>query len=136
MKVRKTIAVLVAFGLTGIGPAFAATNNVNSRGQFVPMGTLRSTAGTYSHRPAYRQTVTHTPAATPAPVIVQAPTAAVATAPTEGRRFSYSPAVEQSTASPATMGTHHVHRMHTHCYSRSTVNRYALPKTDPRKFSE
>jgi len=86
MNARKTIALFAVLALTSLEFASAAVNNMNSRGQFVPMGSNQAAARRSYSRPAYSARRYRAPAviATPAPM--------VATAPAEGRRFSYAPA--------------------------------------------
>ena len=98
MNARRTIAVFAVLVLTSVEFASAAVNNVNSRGQFVPMGSNQVAARRSYSRPSYSGRVYSAPAvvATPmlatAPATIATPAPIVAAAPTEGRRFSYAPA--------------------------------------------
>jgi hypothetical protein len=160
MNARKTIAVFAVLALTSVGSASAAVNNMNSRGQFVPMGSNQAAARRSYSRPAYSARRYRAPAvmATPAPM--------VATAPTEMRRFSYAPAPaaaspchHAASAAPATDGARRFSYAPTpeatvtpapatapRVYStrpsysgrsggRATVGRFPLLKTDPRKYN-
>jgi hypothetical protein len=160
MNARKTIAVLAVLALTSVGSASAAVNNMNSRGQFVPMGSNQVAARRSYSRPAYSARRYRAPAviATPAPM--------VATAPTEGRRFSYAPAptasapchnatsaapttdgarrfsyapAPESTVAPAPSTAPRVYSTRPsytgRSGSRATVGRFPLLKTDPRKYN-
>lgn len=79
------------------------------------------------------------------PAVVQsaiAAPAAVAQAPTEGRRFSYAPSTDAAASQPAaTVAPSSVQPMMVQpTYSRATHHRHsadkwALQKTDPRKYS-
>ncbi|WP_428303653.1 hypothetical protein [Lacipirellula sp.] len=88
-----------------------------------------------SSQPVVVQSAISAAPAAPAP-------AAVAQAPVEGRRFSYAPtpnstalsqpatavpSVERATTVQPMYSSGHYHRAH--------VDKYALPKTDPRKYS-
>jgi hypothetical protein len=160
MNARKTIAVFAVLVLTSVESASAAVNNMNSRGQFVPMGSNQVAARRSYSRPSYSGSVYRAPAvvATPAPMI--------ATAPTEGRRFSYAPApataapcpnatatvpttdgarrfsyapTPESTVAPAPATSQRVYSTRP-SYSgssdnRSTAQRFPLLKTDPRKYN-
>ena len=97
MNARKTIAVFAVFVLASVETASAAVNNMNSRGQFVPMGSNQVAARRSYSRPAYSGRVYG------APAVAVAPDPMVATAPTEGRRFSYAPA--PAAAAPCPNGT-------------------------------
>jgi hypothetical protein len=164
MNARKTIAVFAVLALTSIGSAAAAVNNVNSRGQFVPMGSNQVAARRSFTRPSYSRRVYS------APAVIAAPAPMVAAAPTEGRRFSYAPSTGQQvggpcaavTSAPSTAATTDTTRRfsyepapqtsveaapRTPVYStpsyarrpatssrRSSVELWQLPKTDPRKY--
>jgi hypothetical protein len=111
MNARKTIAVFAVLALTSVEFASAAVNNVNSRGQFVPMGSNQVAARRSYARPSYSGRVyrapavvaTQAPMVATAPAIIAPPAPLVATAPTEGRRFSYAPA--PAAAAPCPNGT-------------------------------
>jgi len=165
MNARKTIAVFAMLALTSAGSAFAAVNNVNSRGQFVPMGSNLNARHSYS-RPAYRGQGSRGYVYR-APAIVAAPAPMVASAPTEGRRFSYAPAAPTVTTgtpcptdaatAPATNGARRFsyapeasatttpapavtryyapRPSYSNRSSGSNVERWLLPKTDPRKYT-
>jgi hypothetical protein len=160
MNARKTIAVFVMMALTSAASASAAVNNVNSRGQFVRMGSNQVAARRTFSRPAHSGCVYRAPAviATPAPMVAAAPVegrrfsyapapivsapcpTATATAPaTDGaRRFSYAPAPE-STVAPAPATAPRVYSTRPsysgRSGSRSTIERFPLLKTDPRKYN-
>ena len=164
MNARKTIAVFAVLALASVEFASAAVNNVNSRGQFVPMGSNQVAARRSYSRPSYSGSVYR------APTIVTAPAPMVATAPTDVRRFSYAPATTVTSSSPcsqvpvtasapATDGTRRFSyaptleatvapaptaapRVHStrpsysgRSRSGSTNSQFPLLKTDPRKYS-
>ena len=156
MNARKTIILIAALALTSFGSAFAAVNNVNSRGQFVPMGPNLAARRAYSPPVARRQV-------SPAPAVASTPAPVVAAAPTEGRRFSYAPAAPTVTATPpcptATATAPDANGVRRFSYapgaeatataaptvsrtyasrpsaSHRSINRWELPKTDPRKYT-
>ena len=99
MNTRKTIAVFAVLALASVEFASAAVNNMNSRGQFVPMGSNQVAARRSYARPAYSGRVYR------APVVVATPAPMVATAPTEGRRFSYAPAAAAAAPCPNGVST-------------------------------
>jgi hypothetical protein len=161
MNARKTIAVFAVLALASVEFASAAVNNVNSRGQFVPMGSNQVAARRSFARPAYSGSVYRAPAvvATPAPMVATAPTEsrrfsyapapataapcpnATATVPTTDgvRRFSYAPAPESTAVAPAPATSRRVYSSRP-SYSgsggnRSTVQRFPLLKTDPQKYN-
>ena len=87
----------------------------------------------YQSQPAIVQSTIVAPAAAPT---------TVAQAPTEGRRFSYAPSTDAAVSQPAaTVATSSVQPMTVQpTYSRAThhrhsVDKWALQKTDPRKYS-
>ena len=160
MNARKTIAVFAVLALASVEFASAAVNNMNSRGQFVPMGSNQVAARRSYSRPSYSGRVYRAPTviAMPAPMIATAPTegrrfsyapSPVATAPcpnatatvptTDGaRRFSYAPA-PKSTVAPAPTTAPRVYSTRPsysgRSQSRSTVGQFPLLKTDPRKYN-
>jgi hypothetical protein len=160
MNARKTIAVFAVLALTTVEIASAAVNNMNSRGQFVPMGSNQVAARRSYARPSYSGRVYRAPAviATPAPMVAAAPTevrrfsyapapAAAAPCPkgtatvptTDGaRRFSYAPAPE-STVAPAPAAAPRVYTTRPSYSGRSATSSAASPfpllKTDPRKYN-
>jgi hypothetical protein len=113
MNARKTIAVFAVLVLTTVELASAAVNNVNSRGQFVPMGSNQVAARRSYARPSYSGRVyrapaviaTQAPMVATAPAILATPTPLVATAPTDGRRFSYAPAPAAAAPCPHATAT-------------------------------
>jgi hypothetical protein len=160
MNARKTIAVFAVLVLTSVEFASAAVNNMNSRGQFVPMGSNQVAARRSYSRPSYSGRVYQ------APAIVTSPAPMVATAPTEGRRFSYAPVpavaapcpndaatvpttdgarrfsyapAPDSTVAPAPTTTPRVYSTQPsysgRSASRSTGSQFPLLKTDPRKYN-
>jgi hypothetical protein len=159
MNARKTLAVFAVLVLTSVEFASAAVNNVNSRGQFVPMGSNQMAARRSYARPSYSGRVYRAPAvvATPAPMVATAPTegrrfsyapapaaaapcpSATATAPTTdgARRFSYAPALD-ATVTPAPAVAPRVNSTRPsysgRSSSRSTLEQWQLPKTDSRKY--
>jgi hypothetical protein len=160
MNARKTIAVFAVLAWTSVEFASGAVNNMNSRGQFVPMGSNRVAARRSYARSSYSVPVYSAPAviATPAPMVATAPTEGrrfsyapapaaaapcpngTATAPTTdgARRFSYAPAPE-STVAPAPATAPRVYSARPsysgRSESRSTVSQFPLLKTDPRKYN-
>jgi hypothetical protein len=160
MNARKTIAVFAVLVLTSVEFASAAVNNMNSRGQFVPMGSNQVAARRSYARPSNSGRVYRAPAvvATPAPMVATAPTEArrfsyapapaaaapcpngAATVPTTDgiRRFSYAPATD-ATIAPAPTYAPRVYSTRPG-YSGSsrrggTNPQFPLLKTDPRKYS-
>jgi hypothetical protein len=113
MNARKTIAVFAVLALASVEFASAAVNNVNSRGQFVPMGSNQVAARRSSARPSYSGRVyrapaviaTQAPMVATAPAIIATPAPIVANAPTEGRRFSYAPAAAAAAPCPHATAT-------------------------------
>lgn len=143
MNARKTIAVFAVLALTSVEFASAAVNNMNSRGQFVPMGSnqvaaRRSYAGpSYSGHVYRAPTVIGTPMLATAPAATATPAPIVATAPTEGRRFSYAPAPAAAAACPngtATVPTTDGARRFSYAPARESTVAPA-PTTAPRVYS-
>lgn len=160
MNAGKTIAIAIAMGLMSAPIATAAVNNVTSSGRIVPMGSLRISRN-YAHRTAVGRPSPTTGSTQPV-VVAQTPTegrrfsyaptdspeaagpcaaggaASAPTATNKSRRFSYDPSMQSGpTASPAVpvySSRHHAGRPSTR-NSQSSVERWQLQKTDPRKYS-
>jgi hypothetical protein len=157
MNAQKTFAAVAVLVLTSFSSASAAVGNVNSRGQYFPMGT-NGVSAARSYAPAYSAQAYRAPmvTATPAPQVATAPTdarrfsyapspvvsnacqpgTASATAASNARRFSYAPdAASAVTASPTTRNVYLPSIRYSRGASRPTVEAWQLPKTDPRKYN-
>ena len=153
MNSRRIVLLSLVIGLLAVGTAAAAPaiGTAKARGDYGSFG--RETHRVTRSRPVYRS----------APTMQTAPAPMVAQAPEDARRFSYAPPVPATTrvpcpqapaAAPIVDGT----RRYSYApesagiapaartysprpsYSgksgrRSSVERWALPKTDPRKFN-
>ena len=158
MNARKTFVLSLIVVLTAAGAARAAPVNnkalgIYNSGGWESGGKARSQRS-YSNR---------APATYRAPAMQSAPAPMVAQAPVEGRRFSYAPSAPAMNASPCPQGqtnaaapsvqsdrrysyapTAEATAPSTRTYSRpsyssgggrTSVDRWALPKTDARKYN-
>lgn len=157
MNASKVLALSALFGLMFTAAASAAVNNVTSSGHYVPMGTAQAATRSFS-----RQTF-HAPSVRMSPIYSPTQPSAVAQASEAGRRFSYAPAPQVSATCNGTSAADaqvSVARRFSYAptvapveqptprsyfsrpsYShgnrnRANVERWALPKTDPRKFND
>ena len=145
MKTYKTLILSAVIGSMIAGTAMAGNviGTEKARGHIGGYGWTQLHEGRHhvnrgSHAVRYQSQpmVVQSTAATPAPA-----TAEVAQAPAEGRRFSYAPSTDVAASSPAaTVAPSSAPAVIVQpSYSRSThhshVDKWALQKTDPRKYS-
>jgi hypothetical protein len=141
MYSRMTLVLSLAFVLAA-GSAFAAAPVTSkARGIYGNSYGWVSSGGGRSHRSyGYRASTAYCPpaasVATAVPAAPAAPAAIVAQAPVEGRRFSYAPTAEASAPAMTAPRTYSSHPSYSGGGGRrSSIDRWALPKTDPRKYN-
>jgi len=166
MYAKKLLSTLVALGLIGVSVAQAGPviGTAKARGDY---GANWGQSRSYSSRSrsSYRYAAPIVRTGQPAQYRQMAPSAVVAQAPVEGRRYSYKPTVDTESASApcaaaapaasqqtrrysyqpsprADVAPIQVYRQpnYGHDSANSSRNRggrelWALPKTDPRKYS-
>jgi ribonuclease E len=140
-----------AFALAGMVAMIAASvaaaapiGTAKARGDYRPFWQSQLAPVRVASR-GYARRATTSAVAVEAPVAAPAAQPQVAQAPAEGRRFSYEPAQAPAaaapattmpmTAAPTTAPAPRYYAPRVHCSSsRTTLDRWALPKTDPRKY--
>jgi hypothetical protein len=151
MKTRNASALFALTAWLAAGPALAApVGTAKSLGDYRPFWQSQFGSTSPSYQSYARPVCVRTAPAAPTPAAVApapapAPAPAVAQAPSGGRRFSYEPSTAttggataaavapvnvMAPAAPA-HAYRHAHRTARH----ATVNRWALPKTDARKYT-
>jgi hypothetical protein len=160
MNSRRIAMLSLVIGSLAAGTAMAGPviGTAKARGDFGSFG--RETQQVTRSRPVYSY---RAPATYSAPAVQTAPAPMVAQAPEAGRRYSYAPSVTgspcpqaqapavdsarrysyaptEATVAPAMEPSTRTYNARP-SYSggsrgRSTVDRWALPKTDPRKFND
>lgn len=163
MNSRKVVMLSLVIGSLATGTAMAGPviGTAKARGDFGSFG--RETHSATRSRPVYSH---RAPAIYSAPAAQTAPAPMVAQAPEAGRRFSYAPSATGCGRPQAPASAPVVDSARRHSYapitesnvapavepstrtynarpsysggsrSRSTVDRWSLPKTDPRKFND
>jgi hypothetical protein len=161
MNFRKLLTLATLLATLAASSALAApVGTAKARGDYRPFWQSNwNQPAVRHHAYARRSYAPMVVASAPAPVAIAAPAATttsapqVAQAPDAGRRFSYEPqtaAPQQATAAPAiapapqaapatTMAAPQrmmaAPRHYSRRATRHTPNRWALPKTDPRKYT-
>lgn len=163
MNSRRIAMLSLVIGSLAAGTAMAGPviGTAKARGDFGSFG--RETHSVTRSRPVYSY---RAPATYSAPAVQTAPAPMVAQAPEAGRRYSYAPAATGCGCPQAPASAPAVDSARRHSYApttestvaptmepsartynarpsysggnrgRSTVDRWALPKTDPRKFND
>lgn len=165
MNARKSFVLFLAVSLLGtsIGQADQAIGTAKARGDFRSYNQAQRSAArcVTRSRPAYRYSAPRSaPVIVESPVIREVPGPVVAQAPTDGRRFSQTPAMENEAATtsstkpcsePSSAAATSSGRRYSYAptagYSASPVRRYSgnarqssrpnwsLQKTDPGKYN-